>query len=71
MKKVRDHGHLTEKYCRAAHFLCKLNYILPGFIPVFLHNLGGNDAHLFIKQFIMDKHKIKIKIIPHTEEKYK
>ena len=47
--KVRDHCHITGKYRGAAHACCNLNYQLPSFYPVILHNLSGYDAHLFIK----------------------
>ena len=37
--KVRDHCHLTGKYRGAAHYICKLQFKKPKFIPViFLKN---------------------------------
>lgn len=48
--KVRDHCHITGKYCGAAHTSCNLNYQVPEFYPVVMNNLAGHDAHLFIKK---------------------
>ncbi|WP_143442465.1 endonuclease domain-containing protein, partial [Klebsiella pneumoniae] len=39
--KVRDHDHLTGIYRGAASNSCNINYKLPNFIPVVLHNLSG------------------------------
>lgn len=50
--RVRDHCHLTGKYRGAAHNDCNLNYRIPKFIPVYLHNLSGFDCHLFINWFL-------------------
>jgi len=62
---VRDHCHLTGDYRGAAHSNCNLNYKIPKFYPVFIHNLANYDAHLFIKNL-----SGKISCIPKTEEKY-
>lgn len=68
-EKVRDHCHLTGiKRPGAAHSVCNLNYKIPNFIPVFLHNLKNYDCHLFIKQLASDKEKIGV--IPQTKERY-
>ena len=64
-KKVRDHCHITGKFRGAAHSACNINYRLPKFYPVVLHNLSGYDAHLFIKKLGGD-----ISCIPNTDEKY-
>jgi len=63
--KVRDHCHLTGDYRGAAHSNCNLNYKIPKFYPVFIHNLSGYDAHLFIKNLGGE-----LSCIPNTEEKY-
>jgi len=75
-KKVRDHCHITGKYRGPAHESCNLNYKYPKFIPLYLHNLSGYDAHLFIKE--LAKHKLDtphtnvkpVSIIPSNEENY-
>jgi hypothetical protein len=64
-EKVRDHCHLSGKFRGAAHNSCNINYKVPKFIPVVLHNLSGYDCHLFIKKL-----GGSIKCIPNTEEKY-
>ena len=66
--KVIDHCHLTGKYRGAAHKECNLNYKIPKFFPVIIHNLSGYDSHLFINN--LAKTEGKIKLIPNNEEKY-
>ena len=67
--KVRDHCHITGKYRGAAHEVCNLNYKVPNFIPVYLHNLSGYDCHLFIKK-LKTSCGDEINCIPKTEENY-
>ena len=67
--RVRDHCHLSGKFRGAAHNDCNLNYKVPKFFPVILHNLSGYDCHLFIKK-LAGKDGEKINCIPKTEEKY-
>jgi hypothetical protein len=62
---VRDHCHVTGKYRGAAHNSCNLNYKLPKFYPIIMHNLFGYDAHLFIKRLGGN-----IKCIPQTDERF-
>jgi len=64
--KVRDHCHITGKFRGAAHESCNINYKVPKFFPVVLHNLSGYDSHLFIKKLRGQK----ISCIPSNEEKY-
>jgi hypothetical protein len=66
--KVQDHCHLTGYFRGAAHKSCNLNYKLSNFLPVFVHNLGGYDSHMLIKEFGLNKNEIKL--IPKNEEKY-
>jgi len=66
--KVRDHHHLTGKYRGPAHQSCNLNFKLPSFIPVFLHNNDHYDAHLFINE--LSKTSGDISAIPNTNQKY-
>lgn len=66
--KVRDHNHLTGEYRGAAHLMCNLKIRNPSFIPVFMHNLSGYDAHLFVKE--LGNIEGKLNIIPQTDEKY-
>jgi len=67
--RVRDHCHLSGKFRGAAHNNCNLNYQVPKFFPIILHNLSGYDCHLFIKKLTGNNGE-KINCIPQTEEKY-
>src|SRR5258708_6082285 len=67
--KVRDHCHLSGKFRGAAHNSCNINYKIPIFYPVVIHNLSGYDSHLFIKKLCNNKNE-KINCIPTNEEKY-
>ena len=46
--KVRDHCHLTGKHGGPAHQSCNLNFKLPSFVPVFLHNKAYDDTSFYI-----------------------
>ena len=48
--KVHDHDHLTGYYRGAACNACNINFKLPNFIPVVLHNLSGYDSHFIIPE---------------------
>ena len=67
-KRVRDHCHIRGNDRRAAHNNCNLNYRIPTFIPVFLHNNFHYDTHLFIKE--LSKTPGKIIAIPNTDQNY-
>ena len=67
--RVRDHCHLSGKFRGAAHKSCNLEYKVPKFIPVVLHNLSGYDSHLFIKK-LRGENGERIKCIANNEEKY-
>lgn len=58
--KVRDHDHLTGNYRGAACSKCNLQYRLPNFIPVVLHNLSCYDAHFIIPELGRDSGKIDV-----------
>ena len=36
--KVRDHDHLTGKFCGASHKIDDINYFNNRYLPVFFHN---------------------------------
>lgn len=58
--KVRDHDHLTGLYRGAACNACNINYKLPKFIPVVLHNLSRYDAHFIVPELARDKNRIDV-----------
>ena len=66
--KVRDHDHLTGAYRGAACNACNLNYKLPNFIPVVMHNLSGYDSHFIIPELGRDHGAIDV--LATTMEKF-
>ena len=66
--KVRDHDHLTGIYRGAACNSCNINYKLPSFIPVILHNLSGYDSHFIIPELGRDDGAIDV--LATTTEKF-
>lgn len=59
--KVLDHCHISGNYRGPSHSLCNLNYKIPQFIPVFIHNLSGYDAHLFITELARNGETVDVK----------
>ena len=66
--KVRHHCHFTGKFRGAAHSSCNLQFKKPKFTPVFFHNLGGYDFHLFVTK--LGKSEGDITCIANNEEIY-
>ncbi|XP_073999570.1 uncharacterized protein [Rhodnius prolixus] len=67
-RKVADHDHITGVYRGPAHSQCNILYRTPRFLPVFLHNLSGYDAHFIVRELGYDNSRIDV--IPNSEEKY-
>ena len=68
---VKDHCHITGKYCGAAHNSCNLKLqIKPKTdqIPVVFHNLRGYDAHHLIQA--MSQLQREVKCVANNMEKY-
>ena len=59
-RKVRDHDHLTGIYRGPACNECNINFKLPRFIPVVLHNLSGYDAHFIVPELGRDSGTIDV-----------
>ncbi len=69
--KVRDHDHRTGDYRGACHNSCNINYFHNRYLPVFVHNLRGYDAHLILKEsFDVVEKKERISAIPQSTEKF-
>ena len=71
--KVTDHCHLTCKYRGPAHNKCNINVTQDQsiFKPFVLHNFSNYDCRLFFKKLVDKKNaKVKLKIIPNTNEEY-
>jgi hypothetical protein len=72
--KVRHHDHITGKFIDTICYNCNIQLQYKKFIPVYIHNLKGYDAHLFISSlnkygYKADKRDI-ISCIPNNEERY-
>ncbi|XP_073979961.1 uncharacterized protein [Rhodnius prolixus] len=67
-KRVHHHDHLTGDFICVAHNSCNLKVQLPNFIPVYMHNLSGYDAHPIILSLGVDPGDVWV--IPNSEEKY-
>ena len=71
--KLRDHCHLTGKYRGPAHSICNIivSQDQSNLIPFIFHNFSNNDCHMFFKKLVDKKNdKVKIKIIPKTDEEH-
>ena len=71
--KVRDHCRLTGRYTGPAHNTCNISVQQKNsnFIPFTFHNFSNYDCHMFFKKLVdKKKDKIKLKIIPKTNEEY-
>ncbi len=68
--KVRDHDHRTGDYRGACHNACNINYFSNRYLPVFIHNLRGYDAHLILREAYELVPTDKIDAIPQTTEKF-
>ena len=68
---VKNHCHITGKYCGAVHNECNFKLRLNAKtvpIPVVFHNLKGYDGHLLMQA--MPTVHGEIKRIPNNTEKY-
>nr|DAC81291.1 TPA_asm: PolB [Ladona dragonfly adintovirus] len=66
--RVKDHDHITGEYRGAAHGCCNIQFQIPSFLPVVIHNLSNYDSHLIVPHLGYDQYKIEC--IPNSEEKY-
>jgi len=68
---VKDHCHITGRYCRAAHNECKKKLRInpkTDQIPVVFHNLRGYDVH-HLMQAMLQLQK-EVKCVANNMEKY-
>lgn len=69
--KCKHHDHCTGYYIGPACRKCNLKMCVKPFIPVYLHNLKGYDAHLFVSALgRYGSQGGSIECIPSNEEKY-
>lgn len=70
-QKVAHHDHITGYYIASLCNQCNLKFKVKKFIPVYIHNLKGYDAHLFITSLSKyGQHSSSVSCIPNNEERY-
>lgn len=70
-KKVAHHDHITGKFISSLCNKCNLDFRYKTFLPVYLHNLKGYDAHLFINALNKyGQQNNDLTCIPNNEERY-
>lgn len=70
-KKVAHHDHISGEFISSLCNECNLKYQYKAFLPVYIHNLKGYDAHLFV--VALNKYGYQdadITCIPNNEERY-
>jgi hypothetical protein len=71
VKKVAHHDHITGKFIASLCNQCNLAYRYKTFLPIYIHNLKGYDAHLFINALHKYGQQVSdITCIPNNEERY-
>ena len=69
--KVAHHDHITGQFIGSYCNTCNLKFKYKKFLPVYIHNLKGYDAHLFIKSlYNYGCQEKQISCIPNNEEQY-
>ena len=70
-KKVAHHDHITGKFISSLCNGCNLKFVYKPFLPVYIHNLKGYDAHLFVNALYKYGQQNKdLSCIPNNEERY-
>ena len=75
-EKVRHHDHISGKYINTICNDCNLKLQYKNFLPIYLHNMKGYDAHLFVSGLFKygyqkeNKKKKFVKCIPSNEVRY-
>ena len=71
--KNRDHCHLAGRYRGPAHNICTINVSQQQskFFAFISHNFSVYDCHMLFNRLVdLKKKKVKVKIIPSTNEEY-
>ena len=50
--KVAHHDHISGDFISTLCYECNLKFQYKTFLPVYIHNLKGYDAHLFINSLV-------------------
>ena len=70
--KVAHHDHITGNFISTLCYKCNIQFKYKKFIPVYIHNLKGYDAHLFISSLVkygyQNKTSENIRCIPNNEK---
>jgi hypothetical protein len=73
-EKVAHHDHITGNFISTLCYNCNIQLQYKKFLPIYIHNLKGYDAHLFItslfKYGYQGETSENISCIPNNEERY-
>ena len=70
-KRVAHHNHISGEFISSLCNECNLKFVYKPFLPIYLHNLKGYDAHLFVNALYKYGSKDEeISCIPNNEERY-
>jgi hypothetical protein len=68
---VIHHDHITGKFISIMCNQCNLKLKYKRVLPVYIHNLKGYDAHLFVKSLhTYGQTDVDVECIPNNEERY-
>jgi hypothetical protein len=71
---VAHHDHITGNFISTLCYECNIQFQYKTFLPVYIHNLKGYDAHLFIASLVkygyQNETSENISCIPNNEERY-
>lgn len=69
--KVMHHDHITGNFISSLCSKCNFKFQYRKFLPVYIHNLKGYDAHLFINSlYKYGQTERDVSCIPNNEERY-
>ena len=71
---MAHHDHINGNFISTLCYKCNIQFQYKKFLPVYIHNLKGYDAHLFITSLVkygyQNETSENISCIPNNEERY-
>ena len=71
---MAHHDHIAGNFISTLCYKCNIQFQYKKFLPVYIHNLNGYDAHLFITSLVkygyQNETSENISCIPNNEERY-